>query len=172
MYRRAVRPSILGISRSSVMTSGLARGIFLSANTPSMAVFTTSSSGSFIRTPQISFRMRAESSTTITRTFPMVTPLPFASAPHRSGNRSLELRLLRRNQRRHIHDQDDLSVPQDRGAGGIADRVPVVFQDFDHQLLLSEDPVHDETGKCAVVPDHDDEFLRQPSCSVLVVGHN
>ena len=75
IYRSAVRPSIRGISRSRVMTSGFACGIFLSANRPSMAVFTTSRSGSFMRISLMSLRMSAESSTTITRILFMAFPV-------------------------------------------------------------------------------------------------
>ena len=68
MIRRSVSmPSMRGISRSSVTTSGRSSSIFFRAKAPSMAVPTTSMEGSRARIAGISFRIKAESSTTRTR---------------------------------------------------------------------------------------------------------
>ena len=73
MIRRSVSmPSMRGISRSRVTTSGRSSSIFFRANSPSIAVPTTSISGSRARIEGMSFRMSAESSTTRTRIFSLM----------------------------------------------------------------------------------------------------
>ena len=67
IMRSVSMPSIRGISRSSVTTSGRNSSTFFSANAPSMAVPTTSICGSRAKMLGISFRISAESSTTKTR---------------------------------------------------------------------------------------------------------
>src|SRR6266705_3088212 len=67
MRRSASIPSMRGISRSSVTTSGRSSSIFFNANAPSMAVPTTSMEESRARIAGISLRISAESSTTRTR---------------------------------------------------------------------------------------------------------
>ena len=63
----AVNPSILGISMSIVMTSGLKSFAFSTASSPSRAVATTSMVGSVWIIPFKALRIKAESSTTKTR---------------------------------------------------------------------------------------------------------
>ena len=65
---RASRPETSGIWTSSVITSGLSRAVCTAASRPSRAVPTTSISGLEPRISERIFRIRAESSTTRTRT--------------------------------------------------------------------------------------------------------
>ena len=85
-----------GISRSSVITCGDKSSIFFNAKWPSIAVPTTSIESSRSRMLGISLRIRAESSTTRTRTgFLMPGPRPFhAPASHQSGFRQRSTLLL------------------------------------------------------------------------------
>ena len=62
-------PFMPGICRSSVTTLGCNSSIFFMQKVPSIAVPTTSIEGSASSICGISFRIKAESSTTSTRTF-------------------------------------------------------------------------------------------------------
>ena len=74
--RRVSMPSMRGISRSRVTTSGRSSSIFFRAKAPSIAVPTTSMEESRARIAGISFRMSAESSTTRTRIRSLMRSLP------------------------------------------------------------------------------------------------
>src|SRR5579862_5990765 len=69
-------PFMPGISRSSVTTLGFSSSIFFRLNVPSIAVPTTSMDSSAASICGISFRIRAESSTTSTRTDFFMPGLP------------------------------------------------------------------------------------------------
>ena len=83
-------PFMPGICRSSVTTWGCNSSIFFRQKFPSIAVPTTSMEGSTSSICGISFRIKAESSTTSTRTLFRLTPdLPLHSVPavlDRSGS--------------------------------------------------------------------------------------
>jgi hypothetical protein len=64
--RRKLKPSIFGISRSRVITSGFRLGAIRSASLPLVAIPTTSVSPALESDDTISSRLRAESSTTST----------------------------------------------------------------------------------------------------------
>src|SRR5689334_6420666 len=88
IWRSVSRPSMRGISRSSVTTSGRRSSIFFSPNAPSIAVPTTSISLSRARICGINLRISAESSTTRTRNLLlMLWPPPSATC------RALQLHL-------------------------------------------------------------------------------
>ncbi len=70
-------PSILGISRSRVITSGLRRSIFFKASSPLRAVPARTSWGSCWMISPRKRLIKAESSTTITRSFCIPLPLGF-----------------------------------------------------------------------------------------------
>src|SRR5574341_868490 len=88
-HRRNVKPSIFGISRSRVITSGARRSVLATASTPSTALPTTSIPSSLASIWVMTVRLKAESSTTSVFIFPMAIVRPLRAAalaavhPHR-----------------------------------------------------------------------------------------
>src|SRR5215510_11263938 len=126
-------PSIRGMSTSSVTTSGLSCATLLSAKYPSIAVAMTSISSSRSNSFEMSFRINAESSTTSTRIFRLLScidgpPLPLSPfIPDRSPQ-----------QRLRIHDQHHLPVPKHRRSRHRVVLDPLAVQRLDHQLLFAD----------------------------------
>src|SRR5262249_40049445 len=152
---RAVIPSILGISTSSVTTSGLSCATLLRAKYPSIAVAITSISSSRSRSFEISFLISAESSTTSTRIFRLLScirhpPLSLSSlVSDRSSKQGLP-----------VHDQDNLAVAKHRGASHRLVLHPTAIQRFDHKFLLANQGVrHHPVFPIAYRNDDDEESL-------------
>ena len=153
IMRRVSMPSMRGISRSRVTMSGWSSSILRRAKAPSMAVPTTSMSGSRSRIIGISFRMRAESSTTRTRTRSFMRWLP-GTRIERAGKDC-----------RNVENQDDGAIAEDGGAAdeiagndfageGFDDEFFFAHQAVDHQAkaLFGHADDHDEVSVFLVLP--------------------
>src|SRR2546423_1747247 len=132
MCSSVVSPSMRGISRSSVTTSGLTCSILPSAKSPSIAVAITSISSSRASRFEISLRMTAESSTTSTR-------ILFVST--RIGQLAFPLQPLEANRFAQqvvgVEDEDDLAVAdQRRAADGVVVQ-PAVVERLNHDFLFA-----------------------------------
>src|SRR5436853_1314314 len=139
-----------GISTSSVTTSGFICSILLSAKSPSMAVAITSISLSRASRFEISLRMTAESSTTMTLTLFVSTCIsPFAFSLQSFKSYGLAQDIF------SVEDEDDLAVADQRRAGDGVVVQPLVVERLDDDFLFAIERVGEDAESLSGNRDED-----------------
>src|SRR5450755_1050689 len=131
-WRSAARPSISGISTSSVTTSGCVCSTLSSASSPLIAWPATSMSGSAAIASLMIRRMNAESSTTSTRIGIRPSPADLRQDLRERGEDSIGLHWLEHKVLRavfeRLHDDGLLAHGRDHGDARIGIQFPDLLQ--------------------------------------------